>query len=292
MAKASAKRRLLLIDDDDDLLLLLERTLVMSGYAVEKATDGEAGLRLLLTRSYDLAIVDLGLPKVGGLEILWRLRGAGLVERTPVVFLSGRGGPEIRARGFALGAEDYIPKPVDPIELRTRLRHVFERLEKTAAASRPARVAGAGAEVELEAAEERAEAEAAGDGDGDEEAARSGGSGVSGALGDVLVGDLVQLFCLRGRDGYLDVTSDPASGKIAFRKGEVIDATLERRPKASAEEAFFELFRLKRGTYECRFEPVTAPARTSGLALTILLEAATALDPVDAERLFEDCPET
>ena len=117
--------RLLLVEDDRELAGLLDGLLGEEGYDVEVAPDGQRGLHLGLTRSYDVIVLDRGLPAIEGLDLLGRLRSKGIV--TPVLVLSARGNPADRVEGLDAGAEDYLSKPFDVDELLARLRGLLRR---------------------------------------------------------------------------------------------------------------------------------------------------------------------
>lgn len=121
----SGRRRLLLVEDDNELTRLLDRVLVDEGYAVTIAGDGQRGLHLALTERFDVLVVDRGLPAVEGLDLITRLRSSGIT--TPILVLSARGTTEDRVDGLDAGAEDYLPKPFELIELLARLRALLRR---------------------------------------------------------------------------------------------------------------------------------------------------------------------
>jgi len=89
------------------------------------ARDGQRGLHLGLTQSFDVIVLDRGLPAIEGLDLLGRLRGKGIT--TPVLVLSARGNPADRVEGLDAGAEDYVSKPFDVDELLARLRGLLRR---------------------------------------------------------------------------------------------------------------------------------------------------------------------
>jgi two-component system response regulator QseB len=120
---------LLLVEDDRDLAGLLQRVLGDEGYDVTWAPDGQRGLHLGLTRSFDVLLVDRGLPAVEGLDLVGRLRRKGMT--TPVLVLSARGTTEDRVEGLDAGAEDYLSKPFDVAELLARLRALLRRHRET-----------------------------------------------------------------------------------------------------------------------------------------------------------------
>ncbi len=117
--------RLLLVEDDRSLAGMLEEILDSAGYAVDLAYDGQQGLHLGLSRSYDVMVLDRGLPAIEGLDLLGRLRGRGVL--TPVLVLSALGLARDRVDGLDAGAEDYLSKPFDIDELLARLRALLRR---------------------------------------------------------------------------------------------------------------------------------------------------------------------
>lgn len=123
--------RLLLVEDDPTLRELLEQLLTGEGYEVDLAADGQRGLHLGLTRSYDAMVFDRGLPAIEGLDLLMRLRAKGIT--TPTLILSALDNPMDRVVGLDAGAEDYVGKPFDLDELLARLRALVRRHHETSA---------------------------------------------------------------------------------------------------------------------------------------------------------------
>jgi DNA-binding response OmpR family regulator len=123
--------RLLLIEDYLPLVRSIGQGLREAGYAVDTATDGEAGLACAETTAYDAVILDIMLPKLDGLTVLKRLRDQR--NATPVLVLTARDRVEDRVSGLDLGADDYLVKPFAFIELLARVRAVIRRRYQTAA---------------------------------------------------------------------------------------------------------------------------------------------------------------
>jgi len=117
--------RLLLIEDDDALRLGLARQLQAEGYRVDLAADGEEGLFLAQEYPVDLAIVDLGLPKLSGLAIVQKLRAEG--RAIPILILTARGSWQDKVQGLEAGADDYLVKPFDYPELAARIKALLRR---------------------------------------------------------------------------------------------------------------------------------------------------------------------
>jgi two-component system, OmpR family, response regulator len=119
------KMRILLAEDDPALADILTRTCKQDGYNVDSVGDGVSADLALTTETYDALILDLGLPRMDGLEVLKRLRKRG--SHLPVLILTARDAIEDRVAGLDAGADDYLPKPFDITELRARLRALVRR---------------------------------------------------------------------------------------------------------------------------------------------------------------------
>lgn len=153
--------RVLLVEDEPTLSRQLRRNLEQAGYAVDHAPDGEEGLFLGETESYDAVVLDLGLPEIDGLEVLRRWRSAG--HRMPVLVLTARDSWSDKVTGLDAGADDYLAKPFETEELVARLRALIRRASGNASAqltagdvvldTRTGRVTKAGEPVKLTAQE-------------------------------------------------------------------------------------------------------------------------------------------
>ena len=122
--------RLLLIEDDAALRLGLARQLEADGYRVDQAADGEDGLFQAREYPVDLAIVDLGLPKLNGLTVVQRLRADG--RTIPILILTARGSWQDKVVGLEAGADDYLVKPFEYPELAARVKALLRRSLKAA----------------------------------------------------------------------------------------------------------------------------------------------------------------
>ena len=117
--------RILIAEDDRIIADGLTRSLRANGYAVDCAHTGLDADTALLTSSYDLLILDLGLPKLPGLEVLKRLRARD--NQLPVLILTALDGTSDRVKGLDLGADDYMTKPFELVELEARVRALTRR---------------------------------------------------------------------------------------------------------------------------------------------------------------------
>ena len=122
--------RILVAEDDKIIADGLVRSLKAAGYAVDVAANGLDADNALVANTYDLVILDLGLPRLPGLEVLKRLRGR--QSAVPVLILTALDGTTDRVKGLDLGADDYMGKPFDLQELEARVRALTRRSSGTA----------------------------------------------------------------------------------------------------------------------------------------------------------------
>ncbi|MCK6602148.1 MAG: response regulator transcription factor [Bacteroidetes bacterium] len=117
--------RILLVEDEPGLVLTLTDRLTAEGYDVTPATDGEQGFRAGLEQVFDLMILDVMLPKKNGFDLVRDFRQKGI--ETPVLMLTARGQVVDKVVGLKLGADDYLTKPFDMMELTARLEVLLRR---------------------------------------------------------------------------------------------------------------------------------------------------------------------
>lgn len=120
--------KLLLVDDDQELCLLLKEYLTTEGFDVSLAHDGSSGAELAISDHFDVIVLDVMMPVMGGLDALRKIRDS---KRTPVLMLTAKGETVDRIVGLEMGADDYLPKPCNPRELVARLRAILRRSEET-----------------------------------------------------------------------------------------------------------------------------------------------------------------
>ena len=118
-------KRILLIEDEPGLVLTLTDRLAREGYAVESSTDGESGLERAAREPFDLVLLDVMLPRLGGFDVLKELRRRNV--ETPVIMLTARGQVVDRVVGLKLGADDYVTKPFEMVELLARIEAKLRR---------------------------------------------------------------------------------------------------------------------------------------------------------------------
>jgi two-component system OmpR family response regulator len=119
----------LLIEDDDTIADFVARGLREAGFAVDRAADGAEGLEAALAQTYDVAVVDVMLPRRDGLSVIEELRRKGVI--TPVLILSAKRSVDDRVRGLQAGGDDYLTKPFAFAELLARVQALVRRASRT-----------------------------------------------------------------------------------------------------------------------------------------------------------------
>lgn len=145
------KEKLLLIEDEPSLALTLEDRLCSEGYQVHSEADGLAGYERALREAFDLLVLDLHLPGKEGLEICRDLRRQG--KDLPILMLTARGQVIDKVLGLKLGADDYLTKPFDMLELLARIEALLRRGRKDGAGAAASRFRFGDVVVDFEAAE-------------------------------------------------------------------------------------------------------------------------------------------
>ena len=116
--------RVLIVEDEEELAETVRRAFVEDGFSVDVATDGESGLFNAQSWSYDAIVLDLMLPRMGGIDVLKKVRAK---SATPVLILTARDGVDDKVRGLNTGADDYLTKPFQLAELIARVRALVRR---------------------------------------------------------------------------------------------------------------------------------------------------------------------
>src|ERR671938_1503885 len=126
--------RVLIIEDEPGLVLTLTDLLASEGYEVESATDGTSGLRLATEGAFDLILLDGMLPGKNGFDVCRDLRARDVT--TPVIMLTARGQVIDKVLGLKLGADDYLTKPFEPMELLARMEAMLRRRQSSSSAEK------------------------------------------------------------------------------------------------------------------------------------------------------------
>ena len=127
-------QKILVVDDDVELCELVAEYLEPDGYQVESVNDGNAGVNRALSGGHALIVLDYMLAGLNGFEVLRQIRAA---SQVPIVMLTARGDDMNRIVGLQLGADDYLPKPFNPLELVARINAVLRRAQPQPDKSKP-----------------------------------------------------------------------------------------------------------------------------------------------------------
>ena len=117
--------KILIVDDDPFNLDLLEQELTEQDYIVERASDGEEGLKKVESFLPDVILLDYMMPKMTGIEVVKRLKQNNRYKGIPVVILTAKGSREDKVEGLDAGADDYVVKPFEAFELLARVRSMM-----------------------------------------------------------------------------------------------------------------------------------------------------------------------
>lgn len=125
MSTSLTKRRILLVEDEPSLVMTLSDLLASEGHQVQAISDGQKGFEAACRQDFELLILDVMLPNKNGFDICRELRGRGV--QTPILMLTARGQVIDKVLGLKLGADDYLTKPFDAMELLARVEALLRR---------------------------------------------------------------------------------------------------------------------------------------------------------------------
>ena len=124
---ADTRTKILVVDDEPDTLIPLTRALEADNYVVIGAADGAEALEKVTAETPDLILLDLMLPKVNGYEVCMKLKEDSMTRHIPIIMLSAKGEIKDKVLGIEIGADDYVTKPFNLLELKTRIRALLRR---------------------------------------------------------------------------------------------------------------------------------------------------------------------
>jgi diguanylate cyclase (GGDEF)-like protein len=125
--EAQSRPRILVVDDDEDIARFVEMNLLMEGFDVVVAHDGLSALEMVRRTAPDLVVLDLMMPEVDGVEVTRRLRADAMTSALPIIMLTAKGQTPDKVLGLQAGADDYMVKPFDTLELVVRVRNTLRR---------------------------------------------------------------------------------------------------------------------------------------------------------------------
>lgn len=120
-----ASRKILLVDDSETVLQMEQMILAKSSYELILARDGEEGVAKALTTQPDLILMDVVMPKMNGFEAVKRLRENAQTRSVPIVMVTSKAEAESMETGYQTGCSDYIIKPIDHLELATKVKNLL-----------------------------------------------------------------------------------------------------------------------------------------------------------------------
>jgi DNA-binding response OmpR family regulator len=128
---------ILVVDDDPGVVRVVEINLTQEGYQVRTAADGEEALASIAAARPDLVVMDVMMPRLDGFEALKRLKGDPATAGIPIIMLTARAQDEDIFEGYGTGAQWYLPKPFDPLELRQVVRHLLNTRPQRGGEAKP-----------------------------------------------------------------------------------------------------------------------------------------------------------
>ncbi|MHC4821236.1 MAG: response regulator [Planctomycetota bacterium] len=247
-----ANPRLLIIDDDINILSTLRILFQRENFDVATAFDGEDGLKKIIGGGVDIIVSDVDMPKMNGFEVFQKLKMQGLVSQIPIIMMSAGVGPVDRAKYIEAGAEDFVTKPFNTIELLARVRRVLARATGGTVGDQSE---GAGAGLRP-------------------------GALTRGKLGEMSVSDLVQFFNMGQKDGFLELSHPSATARLFFVGGQIVHCTVVERSGISreGEDAVYNVLAWTEGSFRAAFEQVAIPRRIRTPTTELLMEHARRAD--------------
>lgn len=252
---AVAPARILVASADADARRIVQESLAAKGHEVGFAEDGDAALKEALRQAPDLFIVDTPLPRVDGTTLIRGLRTRAAYAFIPAIFLADRAVVEARIRGFKIGSDDFLSKPVDPEELELRVTLALKVRKKSETTVR-AKLAEGGGDWSVVL------------------------SGFRGSLEEVALPSLMTLLEMEQKSGVLVLLLDgePGKARIHFRGGRAMRAKLDNQSSPSNHELVYRLLSRTRGQFDFRPVAVEEGDEIGTPTTQLLLEAARRID--------------
>jgi DNA-binding response OmpR family regulator len=257
--------RILIVDDDPLIARFIRAVLLCRGYEVYTATDGEEGLLRAKDVKPDAILLDVMMPKLDGWATIKLLRSQPELAFVPVLFLTALGAEEDRVRGFRLGADDYIQKPISAEELCLRvanaLRHRAHLEQGVLEQARASQLLPA--------------------------------SRLQGSLDQLGLASLLSVLELERKSGVARITHARTAeiAQLFLRDGQVVRARLYGKPMRRNEQAIYELLTWAEGSFEFVASDIDVPDEIQAPTIALMLEGARlqdeALQTAEGERLID-----
>jgi CheY-like chemotaxis protein len=235
-------KRILIVDDEPAILRMVESLLTRKGHQVEKAHDGEEGLKRALRRKPDLIITDVLMPGMDGWAFVRQLRANKELSLVPVIFLTALNSAKDRVLGFRLGADDYLPKPFHLEELEIRVERVLRRSEKL--------------QREIE---------------------ESSAVGLRGSLSHIGASSILTILEMERKSGVLVIKGEK-TGRVFLKEGRALDAFFDGHPEPRGAEAVYEMLTWNSGKFEFSYLEVEMQDTIKCSTTHLLMEGARLID--------------
>jgi two-component system OmpR family response regulator len=243
--------RILIVDDDPDLRRGIQIVLFNSGYQTLLAADGEEGLQLALAEKPDLIVTDVMMPRRDGWSLVRSLRSHSELSLTPVVFLTALDGQEDALRGYTLGADDFLTKPINLTALPLRIGAALERRRQLDDLLRRGKASGT----------------------------HAGGPRLTGTLSLVGLPSLLGLLEMEKKTGVLQIQRPRGdTARLFLRDGRVIDAELEPAARLPPQFVAYHVLSWTEGEFEFDGRPFEREERFHATTTHMLMEAARLQD--------------
>ena len=249
--------RVLVVDQDPELLSGLQLALAEEGFDAEGAPTGQAGLQAANDDIPDLIICEVELPDMSGWNFIRQLRAGPQFAFVPVIFLSQLADETVRVRGFRLGADDVIAKPIEHGDMALRVARVLADSYRI--------------EHAVRAASEEASAEPPDD---------KKNQGMRGTLDEVGISTLLSIFEVERVGGILTVTNSDTGqiGRIYLRGGQILRARMQGTEVPKNSEAIYAVLRWSAGHFAFRSAYIAGDNETGASSMHLLIEGARRLD--------------
>jgi DNA-binding response OmpR family regulator len=231
---------ILLVDDDPRARTIVANALSRPQRTIDVAAHGEDAMARIAERMPDLIITDVVMPRMNGWALVRRLRATPETAFIPVIFMTGLDTPQDRIRGFRIGADDYVTKPVNLDELELRVENVLHHAHGARDAFRKA--------------------------------------GLSGDLSQFGISTPLSILELERKTGVLTLERPPERAEIVIELGRITRAAIEGKPVRSIVDCIGELITWTTGRFSFAEQPVEASEGLHATTASILLEAARKMD--------------
>jgi DNA-binding response OmpR family regulator len=235
---------LLIVDDDRDARPMLAAVLHRPHRTIDVAAHGEEALERVKQRKPDLILTDVVMPRMNGWAFVRRLRTETETAFIPVIFVTGLASEDNRIRGFRLGADDYICKPINPVELELRVENALHHARQVHHPTKPRCLEPA----------------------------------LEGSLAQFGLASVVNLLALERRSGVLTAKQNECKAVLHVRDGRIIRARFEGIDGLESEECVYALLDWSHGHFVFSEQPVDCEDELRTSTAALLLEAARRMD--------------